>query len=105
MIALGVASKDRASALPDVPTLDQTVPGYEVSGWYGILTAAKTPKPVVVKMNRELNRILQEPATREILSREGADPMPRTPEEFTKTIASDVVKWAKVVKAAGLKVE
>lgn len=105
MIALGIASKERASALPDVPTLDQTVPGYEVSGWYGILTAAKTPKPVVVKMNRELNRILQEPATREILSREGADPMPRTPEEFTKTIASDVVKWAKVVKAAGLKVE
>ena len=81
------------------------VPGYEVSGWYGILTAARTPKPVVVKMNRELNRILQEQATREILSREGADPMPRTPEEFTKTIASDVVKWAKVVKAAGLKVE
>ena len=53
----------------------------------------------------ELNRILQEPTTREILSREGADPMPASPDEFTKTIAADVVKWAKVVKAAGLKVE
>ena len=53
----------------------------------------------------ELNRILQEPSTREILSREGADPLPRTPGEFTKTIAADVVKWAKVVKAAGIKVE
>ena len=105
MLALGVASKDRSSALPDLPPLDQTVPGYEVSGWYGILTAAKTPKSIVTKLNAELNRILRDPATREILSREGADPMPRTPEEFTKTIADDVVKWAKVVKAAGLKVE
>jgi tripartite-type tricarboxylate transporter receptor subunit TctC len=105
MIALGVASRERSSALPDVPPLDQAVPGYEVSGWYGILAAAKTPKPIVIKLNSELNRILQEPTTREILSREGADPMPASPDEFTKTIAADVVKWAKVVKAAGLKVE
>ena len=105
MIALGVASKDRSSALPDVLPLDQTVPGYEVSGWYGILAPARTPKPVVAKLNAELNRILRDPATREILSREGADPMPLPAEAFTKTIADDVVKWAKVVKAANLKVE
>jgi tripartite-type tricarboxylate transporter receptor subunit TctC len=105
MIALGVASRERSSALPDVPALDQAVPGYEVSGWYGILAPAKTPGAVVARLNAELNRILQEPATREILSREGADPLPRTPGEFTKTIAADVVKWAKVVKAAGIKVE
>ncbi|MDB5809784.1 MAG: extra-cytoplasmic solute receptor BugT [Betaproteobacteria bacterium] len=105
MIALGVASKERSSALPDVPALDQTVPGYEVSGWYGVLAPAKTPAAVVTKLNNELNRMLQDPATREILSREGADPLPRTPGEFTRTIADDVVKWAKVVKTAGLKVE
>ena len=61
MIALGVASKDRSSALPDVPPIDQAVPGYEVSGWYGILTAAKTPKLVVAKLNAELNKALQQP--------------------------------------------
>ena len=105
MIALGVASRERSSALPEVPSLDQTVPGYEVSGWYGILAPAKTPNAIVARLNGELNRILQNPATREILSREGADPLPRTPEEFTRTIKLDVVKWAKVVKAAGLKVE
>jgi tripartite-type tricarboxylate transporter receptor subunit TctC len=105
LIALGVASKERSSALPDVPPLDQAVPGYEVSGWYGVLGPAKLPKAIVAKLNGELNRMLQDPATREILSREGADPLPGTPEEFTKTIAADVVKWSKVVKAAGLKVE
>ncbi|MEO7726017.1 MAG: tripartite tricarboxylate transporter substrate binding protein [Burkholderiales bacterium] len=105
MVALAVASKDRSSALPDVPPLSDTVPGYEVSGWYGILGPAKMPHAVVAKLNGELNRMLQDPATREILSREGADPLPGTPEVFTKTIAADVVKWAKVVKTAGLKVE
>src|SRR3954468_13151738 len=96
MIALGVASKERSSALPDVPTVDQAVPGYEVGGWYGILAPAKTPRPIVARLNAELNRILQDPATREILSREGADPLPNTPDAFTQTIAGDVVKWAKV---------
>ena len=105
MVALGVASKDRSSALPDVPPLIEAVPGYEVSGWYGILGPAKLPPAVVAKLNGELNRMLKDPATREILSREGADPLPGTPDVFTKTIAADVVKWAKVVKAAGLKVE
>jgi len=105
MVALGVASKDRSSALPDVPPLIEAVPGYEVSGWYGILGPAKLSPAVVAKLNGELNRMLKDPATREILSREGADPLPGTPDVFTKTIAADVVKWAKVVKAAGLKVE
>ena len=106
MLALAVASKERSSALPDVPSLDQAgVPGYVVDGWYGILGPAKLPKAIVAKLNSELNRNLQDPATREILSREGADPLPRTPQEFTQTIADDIVKWAKVVKAGNLKVE
>jgi tripartite-type tricarboxylate transporter receptor subunit TctC len=105
MIALGVASKERSSALPDVPPLEQAVPGYEVSGWYGVLGPAKLSPAIVAKLNTELNRILRDPATREILSREGADPLPKTPAEFAQTISTDIVKWAKVVKAAGLKVE
>ena len=105
MIALGVASKERSSALPDVPPIDQAVPGYEVSGWYGVLGPAKLPPAIVARLNGELNRILRDPATREILSREGADPLPRTPADFAQTISTDIVKWAKVVRAAGLKVE
>ena len=106
MIALAVASKERSSALPDVPPLGEAgVPGYEVSGWYGVLGPAKLPKSIVAKLNGELNRMLTDPATREILAREGADPLPGTPEVFAQTIVTDIVKWAKVVKAAGLKVE
>jgi tripartite-type tricarboxylate transporter receptor subunit TctC len=106
MIALAVTTKQRSSALPDVPTMQEAgLAGYEVSGWYGLVGPAKMPKAIVAKLNGELNRMLQDPAAREILAREGADPLPGTPEEFGKTIAGDIVKWAKVVKAAGLKVE
>jgi tripartite-type tricarboxylate transporter receptor subunit TctC len=106
MNALAIASKERSSALPDVPPLGEAgVPGYEVSGWYGVLGPAKLPRAVVARLNGELNRMLRDPATREILAREGADPLPGTPEVFAQTIVTDIAKWAKVVKAAGLKVE
>ena len=106
MIALAVTTKQRSSALPDVATMEEAgVAGYEVSGWYGVLGPAKLPKAIVAKLNGELNRMLQDAATREILAREGADPVPGTPEEFARTIAADIAKWAKVVKAAGMKVE
>jgi len=106
MIALGVTPLQRSSALPDVPTLDQAgVSGYEVSGWYGVLGPARMPKPLVTRLNGEIVLMLQDPVMRDMLSREGADPLAGTPEEFARTIAVDITKWAKVVKAAGVKVE
>lgn len=106
MIALGVTPKQRSSALPDVPTLDQAgVAGFEVSGWYGVLGPARIPKPVVAKLNGELVRMLQDPVMHKMLTQEGADPLTSTPEEFARTIAVDIAKWAKVVKAAGVKLE
>lgn len=106
MIALGVTPKQRSSALPDVPTLDQAgVSGFEVSGWYGVLGPARMPKPILSRLNGELVQMLQDPALREMMTREGADPLSSSPEEFARTIAVDITKWAKVVKAAGVKVE
>ena len=106
MIALAVTTKQRSSALPEVPTMQEAgLAGYEVSGWYGLVGPAKMPRAIVAKLNGELNRMLQDPAAREILAREGADPLPGTPEAFAKTLGDDIVKWAKVVKTAGLKVE
>jgi len=106
MIALGVTPQQRSSALPDVPTLDQAgVPGYEVSGWYGVLGPARMPKPVVARLNGEFRTMLADPVMREMLSREGADPLSSSPEEFARVIAIDIVKWAKVVKAIGVKLE
>jgi tripartite-type tricarboxylate transporter receptor subunit TctC len=106
MIALGVTTKQRSSALPEIPTIDEAgVPGYEVSGWYGILGPANMPRAVVARLNRELTRSLQEPSVREILAREGADAAPTSPEEFARIVAADVAKWAKVVKSAGIRLE
>jgi tripartite-type tricarboxylate transporter receptor subunit TctC len=99
-----VTTAQRASALPDVPTIQEGgVPGYEVSGWYGVIGPAAMPKPLVARINREINTVLQVPETRELLSKQGAEPRTGTPEEFSAAMAEDLQKWAKVVAAAGIK--
>lgn len=104
LIALGVTTAQRASALPNVPTIQEGgVPGYEVSGWYGVIGPAAMPKTLVARINREINTILQVPETREQLSMQGAEPRTGTPEEFAAAMANDLKKWAKVVAAAGIK--
>lgn len=106
MIALGVTPRQRSAALPEVPTLEEAgVAGYEVSGWYGVLGPARMPKKIVATLNGEIERMLKDPGVRETLTRAGADPLSSSPEEFAKIIAADIGKWAKVVKAAGIKVE
>lgn len=102
--ALGVTTAQRATALPEVPTIAEAgVPGYEVSGWYGVIGPAAMPQPLVARINREVNAILTVPETHEQLSMQGADPRTLTPEQFAATMASDLKKWRKVVAAAGLK--
>ena len=102
--ALGVTTTVRASALPDVPTIQEAgVPGYEVAGWYGVIGPAGMPQVVVSRLNREINTILKVPEMREQLSKQGADPRTGTPEGFAATMAKDLKKWQKVVAAAGLK--
>ncbi|MBI2225441.1 MAG: hypothetical protein HYU44_10940 [Betaproteobacteria bacterium] len=81
------------------------MPGYEVSGWYGVISPAGMPKPVVDRINREINSILHVPETRELLAKQGADPRTGTPEEFAAAMSSDLQKWAKVVATAGIKVQ
>jgi tripartite-type tricarboxylate transporter receptor subunit TctC len=106
LVALGVTTSRRASSLPEVPTIDEAgVTGYEVSGWYGVLGPAKIPQPLLAKLNGEINRILQAPEMREMLSGQGADPLVSSPEEFAAAIATDLVKWKKVVASAGIKTE
>jgi len=106
MIALGVTPRQRSSAMPDVPTLEEAgVAGYEVNGWYGVLGPARMPKKIVARLNDEITRMLQDPAMRETLTRAGADPLASSPEEFARIIAADIGKWAKVVKAVGITVQ
>ncbi|OGA55655.1 MAG: hypothetical protein A3F74_24510 [Betaproteobacteria bacterium RIFCSPLOWO2_12_FULL_62_58] len=106
LVPLGVTTRQRASARPDVPTIDEAgLKGYEVSGWYGVLAPGKVPGPIVTRLNTEINRVLNVPEMREMLSRGGAEPLGSTPQEFATAITTDLAKWVKVVAAAGIKAE
>ena len=106
LIALGIASGKRSSSLPDVPTIHEAgLKGYEVAGWYGVIGPPRMPKPLLAKLNGEINRILAAPEMRQALSQQGADLLGSTSEEFAATIAADIAKWKKVVAAAGIKPE
>ncbi|MBI3055200.1 MAG: tripartite tricarboxylate transporter substrate binding protein [Betaproteobacteria bacterium] len=101
--ALGVTSAKRVSSLPDVPTVAEGgVAGYEVVGWYGIAAPAGTPQPVVAKLQAEISAILHAPETRDKLAAEGAEAVGSKPEEFSAFLKSEIDKWGKVVKAAGI---
>jgi len=106
VIPLGVASAKRSSSLPEVQTIAESgLKGYEVSGWYGVIAPPKMPKPLLAKINGEINRIIAVPEIRQLLSQQGADPLGSTPEEFARAIAMDIEKWKKIVTAAGIKPE
>jgi tripartite-type tricarboxylate transporter receptor subunit TctC len=101
--ALGIGSPSRASALPDVPTVAEAgLPGFDVSAWNGVLGPARTPAAVVARVNRELAEIAKHPETREKAAAQGTDLVSSTPQEFASYIRSQVAKWSKVVKAAGI---
>jgi tripartite-type tricarboxylate transporter receptor subunit TctC len=103
--ALGVATSTRSDALPKVPTISETVPGFEVSGWGGVGVRAGTPPEIVETLNREINAGLAEPAIRARLSDLSAFPMPLTPAQFATFIGVETDRWAKVIKASGIKAE
>jgi len=104
--ALAVTTTKRSPAAPDVPTMQEAgVAGYEVSGWYGMLAPGKTPRPVVARLNQEVTGILQMPEIKARLSGDGSEPVGSTSEAFAAHIKSEIAKWAKVVKEAGIRVE
>ena len=106
LIPLGVSTARRSSSLPDVPTIAEAgLKGYEVSGWYGVIAPPRMPKPLLAKINGEINRIIFAPEMSQTMSQQGADPVGSTPEGFARTIAVDIEKWKKVVAAAGIKPE
>ena len=104
--ALGVTIAKRTALLPDLPTIAESgLPGYEANNWYGVLVPAKTPHAIVERLNRDIVKILNTPATKDMLFRQGLDASPSTPQEFGAYIKSEIAKWAKVVKASGAKAE
>jgi tripartite-type tricarboxylate transporter receptor subunit TctC len=103
---LGVGSLKRVPALPDVPTISEGgVPGYEATNWWGIAAPAGTPRPVIDRLHQELTVILATSETRKRFESEGGEAANMSSEEFGKFINSEIAKWAKVVKEAGIKPE
>ena len=106
LIALGVSSAKRSSVLPNVPTIAESgLPGFDYNLWVGVFAPAGTPAEVVEKINRDVNRVLREPEVRERMTALGAEAMPMTPAEFDKFMRLEMDDAAKVVKAAGIKVQ
>jgi tripartite-type tricarboxylate transporter receptor subunit TctC len=103
--ALAVTTASRAEVLPDLPTVADFVSGYEASQWYGIGAPRRTPAEIIDKLNREINAALADPAMRARFADIGGEPLAGSPAEFGKLIADETVKWAKVVKFAGLRPE
>jgi tripartite-type tricarboxylate transporter receptor subunit TctC len=102
---LGVTGAKRVAAIPDVPTIGETVPGYEVSIWYGMAAPRGTPPEIVEKLNQAVNAVLADPKLQARLAELGGEPMPMTPAEFGKLVAEETEKWAKVIRAANIKAE
>lgn len=102
---LAVTTAKRSDALPDVPTVADTVPGYEGSAWFGVGVPAGTPRAIIDKLNKEVNLAMADPKIQAKMAELGGMPIVGTPEEFGKINADETEKWGKVVKAAGAKVE
>jgi tripartite-type tricarboxylate transporter receptor subunit TctC len=102
--ALGTTGKTRSDLLPDVPTVAEAgVPGYEATIWLGLMAPTGTPKPVVDKLNAEVNKMLARSDTKEAWAKQGAVPMVMSPAEFDTYLRADIDKWADVIQKAGIK--
>jgi len=100
--ALAVTTAERSDLLPDIPTINEFVPGYEASGWYGIGAPWPTHKDIVGKLNTEINAVLADPKFRGKLAEFGNSPLAMTPSQLAKFMADDIEKWAKVIKFANI---
>ena len=103
--ALAVTTATREASLPNVPTVGETVPGYEASAWFGVSAPKGTPRDVVEKLNVAINQLLVDPKIQKRLAELGGTPIPGTPEDFGKLISNETQKWEKVVKTSGATVD
>jgi tripartite-type tricarboxylate transporter receptor subunit TctC len=103
--ALGVTTAARSDALPNVPTVAETVPGYEASAFFGMSMPKGTPAEVIEKLNQEINAGLADPGVKARLAELGGILMPGTPAQFGQVIAEETEKWAKVIKTGGVSLE
>ena len=100
--ALAVTSLKRSPLAPDLPTVAESVHGFEVSGWYGLAAPAGTPKPIVAKLNAEANRALKSPELIEQFRIQGYEPLGGTPDDMKMQIKTDVAQWTRIIRDAAI---
>jgi len=106
MKALGVSTAQRSPLAPEVPTIAEAgVPGYELSVWFGVLVPAGTPRDIIQRLNVEIVKILQSPEVKDRFLKQGVDVQTGTPEQFDALVKSEVARWAKVIKDAGIRAD
>jgi tripartite-type tricarboxylate transporter receptor subunit TctC len=103
--ALGVTGPKRAKALPGVPAISETLPGFDITAWYGFMAPAGTPREIVRKVHDDSVAVIRRPDFLERLDKDGIDPVANTPEEFAAQIKTDLARWGKIVQAAGAKLD
>jgi tripartite-type tricarboxylate transporter receptor subunit TctC len=101
--ALAVTTETRSEALPSLPTVAETIPGYEASGWAGVGAPKQTPPEIIALLNRQINAALQSAAIKARYAELGVVILGDTPEEFAKFVSGETEKWAKVLRFAGIK--
>src|SRR5712692_1242168 len=103
--ALAVTTPQRNASMPDLPTIGETLPGYEATAWQGLFAPAGTPRPIVDKLAAEVKRILELPEVAKALRDLGAEPAPSTPEQFAAFTKAERARWQEVVKASGVRID
>jgi len=103
--ALAVTTRSRTPSMPDLPTVAESLPGYETVAWFGVLAPAGTPKDVVNRLSMEIAKIARSPDMRERFEGMGAEPVGSTPEEFGAVMARDIAKWTALAKSVGIKID
>jgi tripartite-type tricarboxylate transporter receptor subunit TctC len=104
--ALGMATLKRSAVMPELPTIaEQGLPGFDVSSWLGIMVPAKTPAPIVQRLNAEIIKELDSAEIKGFIASQGSEPAPMDPARFGEFLRSEIAKWGKVVKEAGLKLD
>jgi tripartite-type tricarboxylate transporter receptor subunit TctC len=103
--ALAIASTRKSSIMPELPTLDSMYPRFDADNWYAMFVTAGTPREIVTRLNGEIVRVLQSPDMRDAITRDGAEPVGSSPEELGAYFKKEVEKYAKVVRAANVRLE
>lgn len=103
--ALAVTGLQRATAAPDIPTVAETIPGFDASGWFAVYAPAGTPRPVVDRLNQAINHVLQKPEVRKRYAELGADVVGGSPEKLQEQVQKELAKWSDLIRQTGMKAE